>query len=55
MAGERVLEIEQPEMADALPAFDQHDVLGVIVAQDRDRPEPIGARPASSTSVHAAR
>ena len=41
MAGKRVLEIEQPEMRDAVAAFDQHDVLGVIIAQHRDRPKPV--------------
>ena len=42
MAGERVLEIEQAEMADAVAARDQHDVLGMIVAQHGDRPETVG-------------
>ena len=29
-------------MPDALPAFDQHDIFGVIVAQHRDRTEAVG-------------
>ena len=41
MAGERVLEIEQAEVGDAIAAVDQHDVLGVIVAQHRDRAEAV--------------
>ena len=42
MAGHRVLEIEQPELADAAAAGDQHDVLGMIVAQHGDRAEAVG-------------
>ena len=41
MAGQRVLEIEQPEMADPVTPLDQHDVLGMIVAQHRHRPEAV--------------
>ena len=41
MAGKRVLEIEQAEMRDALAAVDQHDVLGVIIAQHGDRAEAV--------------
>ena len=41
MTGQRVLEIEQAEMRDPFPALDQHDVLGMIVAQDRHRAEAV--------------
>ena len=41
MTRNRVLEIEQAEMRDAAPSLDQHDILGMIVAQRHDRPETI--------------
>ena len=41
MPGECVLEVEQAEMSDAVAALDQHDVFGVIVAEDRDRAEAV--------------
>src|SRR5439155_24651491 len=41
MPGYSVLEIEQAEMADALAIANQHDVLGMIIAQDGHRPEPV--------------
>ena len=46
VAGERVLEIEQAEMRDALAALDQHDVLGMIVAQHGHRARARRRRPA---------
>ena len=41
MAGQRVLEVEQAEMGDAVAALDQHDVLGMIIAQDGDRAKAV--------------
>ncbi len=41
MPGKRVLEVEQAEMGDAVPALDEHDVLGMIVAQDRHRAKSV--------------
>jgi hypothetical protein len=41
VSSDRILEIEQPEMPDAFAIADQHDVLGMIIAQHGDRPEAI--------------
>ena len=50
MPGQRVLEIEQPERR---AAADQHQVLGMIIAQHRHR--RAGAARAPNTASHAAR
>ena len=52
VSGERVLKIQQPEVSDALPIYDQHNIFGVIVAKDRDRTEAI-VRNRLSTSIQA--
>src|SRR5437588_4319458 len=41
MPGKRVLEIEQAEVSDPAASLDQHDVLGVIIAQDGDWPKTV--------------
>ena len=42
MAGERVLEVEQAEVRDAFASLDQHDVLGMVIAQHGHRSEAVG-------------
>ena len=41
MSGQRVLEIQQPEVGDAVTTLDQHDVLVMIIPQKRDWAEPV--------------
>src|SRR4051812_50011603 len=41
MPGECVLEVQQAEMGDTIPALDQHDVLRVVIAKDGYRGQPV--------------
>src|SRR6185312_504765 len=41
MTCQRVLEVEKAEVCNSLPALDQHDVLGMIIAKHRDRAKSV--------------
>src|SRR3954468_6796133 len=41
MPGECILEVQQAEMGDTIPALDQHDVLRVVIAKDGYRGQPV--------------
>src|SRR5690242_16264006 len=41
MPREGILEIEQSEMSHTIASFDEHDVLGMIVAEYRDRTQTV--------------
>src|SRR6185503_8354784 len=41
MPREGILEVEQAEMSHTIASFDEHDVLGVIVAEYRDRTQTV--------------